>query len=99
MKLKKHSMILIAIILVITSLIFVEGNFRNVKGDWVSSEPIYIRVDGTIEPSNSPISTVDTITYTLTDDIIGNTLSNIGMITVERDNIVLDGKDHILIQQ
>ena len=48
---------------------------------------IHIRADGRIEPDTASISTVDNITYTLTDDIYDS-------IVVERDNIVLDGKGY-----
>jgi len=48
-----------------------------------SEEPIYIRADGSIDPL-APISTVDNITYTFTDNIYDS-------IVVERDNIVVDG--------
>ncbi len=50
---------------------------------------IYIRADGTIEPSGSPISTVDHITYTLTSDING-------WIVVERSNVVIAGASHLV---
>jgi parallel beta-helix repeat protein len=52
-----------------------------------ASGTIYIRADGSIDPSDAPISTVDNITYTLT----GNILSDADGIVVERDSIVVDG--------
>jgi len=45
---------------------------------------IYIRPDGSIDPSTAPISTVDNVTYIFTDDIYDS-------IVVERDNIIVDG--------
>jgi len=45
---------------------------------------VYIRADGSVDPSSAPISTVDNVTYTLTGNIYD-------FIVVERDNIVLDG--------
>ncbi|MBC7126564.1 MAG: right-handed parallel beta-helix repeat-containing protein, partial [Bacteroidales bacterium] len=50
---------------------------------------IYIKSDGSVEPTDAPIQRVGN-TYALTSDIIGYT------IVVERDNIVIDGKGHIL---
>jgi parallel beta-helix repeat protein len=48
---------------------------------------IYIRADGSIDPSDAPISTGDNVTYTLA----GNITSDADGIVVERDNIVIDG--------
>ena len=48
---------------------------------------IHIRADGSIDPSSAPISTTDNITYVLTGKVL------IG-ITVERDNIIIDGKGY-----
>ena len=53
-----------------------------------SEELIYIRADGSIVPL-APISTVDNITYTFTDNIYDS-------IVVERDNIVIDGAGYTL---
>jgi parallel beta-helix repeat protein len=52
-----------------------------------AQETIYIRADGSIDPSDAPISTVDNITYTLT----GNITADANAIVIERDNIVVDG--------
>jgi parallel beta-helix repeat protein len=45
---------------------------------------VYIRSDGSVDPSTAPISTVDNVTYTFTDNIHDS-------IVVQRDNIVVDG--------
>jgi hypothetical protein len=45
---------------------------------------IYIRADGSIDPPTAPISTLDNKTYSLTGNVTGS-------ITIERDNIVLNG--------
>jgi parallel beta-helix repeat protein len=58
------------------------------------TEPIYITLDGTIEPEGAPISTTDNVTYTLTDDIVSRA-GDYGIV-IERDNIILDGQNHIL---
>jgi len=51
---------------------------------------IYIRTNGSIEPSTVPIQR-DGSLYTLTGDIIGY-----DGIVVERDNIILDGANHLI---
>jgi parallel beta-helix repeat protein len=45
---------------------------------------IYVRADGSIDPSTVPISTVDNITYVFTGDFNDS-------IVIERDNILVDG--------
>ena len=52
-----------------------------------ASGTIYIRADGSIDPPDAPISTVDNVTYALT----GNVTSDADGIVVERDNIIIDG--------
>jgi parallel beta-helix repeat protein len=54
-----------------------------------ASGTIYIRADGSIDPPTAPISSVDNITYTFTDNIFDS-------IVVERDNIILDGAGYTL---
>jgi parallel beta-helix repeat protein len=49
-----------------------------------ASETIYIRTDGSVEPSTVNITSIDNVTYIFTDDIHDS-------IVVERDNIVVDG--------
>ena len=58
--------------------------------------PIYIQADGSIQPPTAPISSVDNVTYTLTDNITANVASNSSAIIVQRDNITLDGAGHTL---
>ena len=48
---------------------------------------IYIRADGSIDPSTAPISTVDNVIYTFTDSIYDS-------IVVEKNNIAIDGDKH-----
>jgi parallel beta-helix repeat protein len=50
---------------------------------------IYIRADGSIEPSTANITTADKVVYTFT----GN---NYERLIVERDNIIVDGKGYTL---
>jgi parallel beta-helix repeat protein len=79
MKLGKAT-VMIAILLMAMALMV---NSPTVK----ASGTIYIRADGSIDPSTAPISSVDNITYTLT----GNITSDADGIVIERDNIVVDG--------
>ena len=51
-----------------------------------ASGTIYIRADGSIDPPDAPISTIDNVTYTLT----GTISSTAGGIIVERDDVVID---------
>jgi parallel beta-helix repeat protein len=50
---------------------------------------VYIRADGSIDPTGVPLSTSDNITYQLTGDIDS-------MITVQRSNILIVGNGHSL---
>ena len=52
------------------------------------SGPVYIRSDGNIDPSAAPIQRVGDV-YTLLDTFVGN-------ITVEKDNIVIDGASYTI---
>jgi parallel beta-helix repeat protein len=53
-----------------------------------SSETIYIRADGSLDPSTAPIQR-NRDTYTFTENITGS-------ITIERDNITINGATHTL---
>jgi parallel beta-helix repeat protein len=64
-------------------------NIQPAKSDYVWSETIYIRADGSIDPPDAPISTVDNVTYTF----IGNINDS---IVVERSNIIIDGNEYTL---
>jgi len=54
-----------------------------------ASGTIYIRADGSVEPSTANITSADNVTYTFTDN-------NYDEIVVERDNIVVDGAGYIV---
>ena len=62
-------------------------NVKPAKGEWTGT--VYIKADGSIEPSNAPIITYDNTTYTFTNDINGS-------IVIERNYIILDGAGHTL---
>jgi len=78
-------------ILVFMLLVGVFGAVLNVPVAQASGT-IYIRADGSIDPPDAPISTVDNVTYTLTDNIT----SDADGIVVERDNIVIEGANYLL---
>ncbi|MGD8565237.1 MAG: NosD domain-containing protein [Candidatus Bathyarchaeota archaeon] len=78
------------------NIIFTVFRIQIVKSDWVWTETIYIREDGSVYPITAPISTVDNITYTLTDNIVGNVSRETSLIIVERDNISLNGQGRSL---
>jgi len=67
------------------SIIGFLSNLQTAKG----SSTIYIRTDGSIEPSTADILTFDNITYVFTDNIYEG-------IVVERSNITLDGNGYNL---
>jgi len=54
-----------------------------------ASETIYIRADGSIDPSTANITTSDFVTYNFTND-------NYGSIVVQRSNVIIDGKGYRL---
>jgi len=54
-----------------------------------AQETIYIRADGSIDPSTANITSVDMITYTFTDN-------NYDQIVIQRSNIVVDGDGYTL---
>jgi parallel beta-helix repeat protein len=62
------------------------GSFQTVKSQY--SGPVYIRSDGSIDPSTAPIQRVENV-YTLLDTFVGN-------ITVEKDNVVIDGASYAI---
>jgi parallel beta-helix repeat protein len=64
-------------------------NIRSAKGTWTGT--VYIRADGSIDPTGAPMITQDKVTYTLTDNI----RSSCGIV-VERDNIIMDGDGHAI---
>lgn len=52
-------------------------------------ETVYINEDGSISPVSAPISTVDNVTYTFTNNIAGP-------LAVKRNNTIVDGNGHVL---
>ena len=81
----------IMLTLLLTGMSTLAFNIQQARADWTWTETIYIRADGSVEPDTAPISTVDNITYTLTDNIVVSVLPIENLLVVERDNIVVDG--------
>jgi parallel beta-helix repeat protein len=73
-------------ILCLLSVSLTTGLIHVVKAD---GETIYIRADGSINPTTAPVSTSDNVTYLLIDNINES-------ITVQRSNIVIDGNGYTL---
>jgi len=84
---KRALSVFMFVLLLVNTLTFA-FNTQNVR----ASGTIYIRADGSIDPPDAPISTVDNVTYTLT----GNITSDADGIVVERDNIVVDGAGYTI---
>lgn len=79
----------IMLTLLLTSMLTLAFNVQPVKAEGT----IYIRADGSIDPPDAPISTVDNVTYTLT----GNITSDADGIVVERSNITIDGDGYTVL--
>ena len=92
MKRKAVSGIMLTLLLV--SMSTLAFNIQLVKADWTWTETIYIRADGSVDPDTAPISSVDNITYTLTDNIAGDVPRGSSAIVVERNNIIVDGASY-----
>jgi len=71
--------------LLLTGMLALAFNIKPVS----ASGTIYIRADGSVEPQDAPISTVDNVSYTFTGNIYEP-------IVIERDNIVVDGAGYII---
>jgi len=77
-------------------LIVLTFGIQPARSDWTWTWTIYIRADGSVDPATAPISTVDNITYTLTDNIVGDVPYGYSAIVVEKDDIIVDGADYTL---
>ncbi|MEM4739655.1 MAG: NosD domain-containing protein [Zestosphaera sp.] len=62
------------------------------ESTWVG-RTIYIRADGSIEPSDAPIISSDNRTYIITSNI---QIVNGDGIVIERDNVILEGGGHTI---
>lgn len=76
--------LLFALFLVCTSPLFVDVTSANFMPPPPPTVQVYIRADGTVEPATTPIERLGNV-YVFADNLLNHTL------TVERDNIVVDG--------
>jgi parallel beta-helix repeat protein len=77
------------LVMLMISILGRAPSIRPVKG-WIGT--VYIKADGSIDPPGAPITTLDNVTYTFTDDI-----TSVGDgIIVQRDNITIDGDGYRL---
>lgn len=74
----------ILLVILVSTLAFV-SNIPSIKG----AGTITIRADGSIDPSTAPITTLDNVTYTFTDNYYGS-------IVIQRSSITVDGKGFTL---
>ncbi|MBT0160823.1 hypothetical protein G4O51_12660 [Candidatus Bathyarchaeota archaeon A05DMB-2] len=82
----------IILVLLLTGISALAFNIQPVRSEFRTwSGTVYIRADGSVDPIDAPISTVDKVTYTLTDNIVGDVPDYSSAVVVERDNIVVDG--------
>jgi hypothetical protein len=92
------SAVIIAILL--TGILMAAFNVQPAKSDYAFTQTIYIRADGSWSPSTAPISSIDNVTYKLTDNIVGNVTwsssERASGITIQRDNIIMDGAGYTL---
>jgi parallel beta-helix repeat protein len=82
MKALNEEMRTIAILLLVSMTLM--SSMPLIKANGIT---IYIRADGSIDPSTAPIATVDNTTYTFTGNINDS-------IVVERDSITVDGQGY-----
>jgi parallel beta-helix repeat protein len=81
----------LVLVLALTLLIGMSNVAFNVQKAEASGT-VYIRADGSIDPSYAPVSTVDYVTYTLT----GNVTCDADGIVLERSNTIIDGNGYTL---
>jgi parallel beta-helix repeat protein len=81
----KNTVTVFMVTLILVSALVMAFDILPVK----ASGTIYIRAEGSIDPSTANITTTDNVTYTFTDDIYDS-------IVVERSNIIMDGCGYML---
>jgi parallel beta-helix repeat protein len=95
--LKKKVTSAIVLSLFLISALTLTLNIQSVKADYVWTENIHIKADGSVYPDTAPISSIDNVTYTLTDNVVEAAPSWFDIaILIERDNIVFEGAGHTL---
>ena len=83
---KRKMLSAITLTLLLIGMLTLAFNIQPVK----ASGTIWIRGDGSVDPPTGPISSLDNVTYTLTDNI----MTYGDGIIIERDNIIFDGKGY-----
>jgi hypothetical protein len=86
----------ILLFLLFVSALVLAHNIQPVKSYYAWTGTIYIGADGSISPPTAPISSVDNVTYTLTDNIVGNVPDYTSAIVIGRENITIDGAGYTL---
>jgi parallel beta-helix repeat protein len=84
---KRKMVSAVTLTLLLTSMLTLAFSVQPVNAEGT----IYIRADGSIDPPDAPISTVDNVTYTLTGNISGD-----NGIVAERSNIIIHGAGYTL---
>jgi len=82
---RKLVLVMTSLTIVLIGMLTLSFNIQPVK----AIGTIYIRADGSVEPSTVPIQRKGNL-YTLTDNII-ESVSGFSAIVIERDNMTLDG--------
>jgi hypothetical protein len=77
----------IGLLLFLISMLMLAYNIKQVKAEWTGT--VYIRANGSIDPPDAPITSIDNVTYYVTDNIV---VSYLGGIIVEKRNTVVDGQ-------
>jgi len=85
---KKICFICVAILVMILIYMWMPLSISKALGETYIT--VYIRPDGSVEPSNAPITTTDKHYYKLTGNLLGS-------IVIERSGVVIDGGGHALV--
>jgi len=80
MNMRRKLVLAMTLMIIVVGMLGVTLKIQRVE----ASETIYIKANGSIDPPTANITSVDNVTYFLTDNINES-------IVVERDNIVVDG--------
>lgn len=82
---RRRHILVISLLFVLVGILGVTFKIQNTE----ASGTIYIRADGDIDPPTANITTTDNVTYVFTGNVNDT-------IVVERDNIIIDGRDYLL---
>jgi parallel beta-helix repeat protein len=82
---KRKEIVGMLLTLLLVSLLFVFSNILSV----MATTTIYIRADGSVDPSTAKILSLDNVTYEFTDNISNS-------IVVQRNNVTINGEGFVL---